>query len=65
MELIKVLQNFLISLIQKLVWLNRPGVPSTLTPKTGIVQEWITSSAKIRICEFLGKQIWLKLLRAH
>lgn len=47
--------------IKKLVWFNRPGVPSTFTPNAGIVHEWITSAAvtKIRIWEFIGKIVRL------
>lgn len=41
---------------RKLVWLRRPGVASTFTPKLGTVQEWRTSAAeiKMRIWEFIG-----------
>lgn len=48
-------------MIKKLVWFKRPGFASTLTPKDGIVQEWITSVAvtKIRIWLFMGKIIRL------
>lgn len=47
--------------MKKLVWFKRPGFASTLTPKDGIVQEWITSVAvtKIRIWLFKGKIIRL------
>ena len=31
-------------LILKYNWFKRPGKASTLTPKEGIVQEWITSA---------------------
>jgi len=30
-------------LINKKIWLIRPGMASTLTPRLGIAQEWITS----------------------
>lgn len=48
-------------LIKKLDWFNRPGVPSTLTPKAGTVHEWITSAAeiKIRILIFIGNTVRL------
>ena len=47
--------------MKKLVWLRRPGLASTLTPKDGIVHEWITSVAVtiIRIWLFIGKIIRL------
>lgn len=39
-----------------LIWFNRPGVASILTPREGIVQEWITSVdvTKIRIWDLKG-----------
>lgn len=41
---------------KKFVWLSRPGVASTLTPRLETVQEWRTSAAviNIRIWEFMG-----------
>lgn len=36
-------------LIKKLAWFNRPGTASAFTHKEGIVHEWITSVAVIRI----------------
>ena len=52
-------------LIKNLVWFNRPGLASTFTLKAGIVQEWITSVAviKIRIWLFIGKIIRLSTSR--
>jgi len=43
-------------LINRLTWLIRPGFASTLIPKEGIVQEWRTSAAeiKIRVCVLKG-----------
>lgn len=42
---------------EKLIWFNRPGTPSTLTPNEGIVHEWITSEDEINIwvLVFIGK----------
>jgi hypothetical protein len=36
-------------LMLKFVWLSRPGVASTFTPKAGIVHECKTSAAVIKI----------------
>lgn len=46
---------------KKFTWLRRPGKASALTPKTGTVQEWITSAAviKVRIWEFIGSTVRL------
>lgn len=39
-------------LVENPTWFKRPGVASILTPKEGIVQEWITSA------EVTNKRIW-------
>lgn len=41
---------------EKLIWFKRPGTASTLIPIEGIVHEWRTSAAviKLRICRFIG-----------
>lgn len=46
---------------RKLTWFKRPGTASALIPKEGIVHEWRTSAAeiKLRICEFMGIAILL------
>lgn len=48
-------------LIIKIDWLIRPGRASILTPKQGIVHEWITSldEINIRIWVFIGIEIRL------
>lgn len=50
-------------LIKKLIWFNRPGVPSIFTLRLGIVHEWITSIAVtiIRIFKFIGNIIRLSI----
>jgi len=44
-------------LINKVVWLRRPGVESILIPSDGTVQAWITSRevVKIRMGKLKGK----------
>lgn len=43
------------------IWFIRPGVASTLTPKAGIVQEWITSveDVRTRAGVFIGITKWV------
>lgn len=30
--------------MENIIWFNRPGIASALTPKAGTVQEWMTSA---------------------
>lgn len=41
---------------KKLIWLRRPGTASAFTPSDGIVHEWRTSAAvmRLRIWELIG-----------
>lgn len=50
-------------LLRKLIWLRRPGVASTLTPKEGIVHAWSTSAAvtNIRVWILYGKIMLLSV----
>lgn len=48
-----------------LIWFNRPGEASILTPEEGIVQEWITSAEDVnkRIWDIYGKIVRLSTSR--
>lgn len=50
---------------KKLIWFKRPGTASALIPREGIVHEWRTSAAviKLRIWELIGIEILLSTSR--